>query len=288
MRLEDIVRTNTVLSFDQLKSDPQLVAQIQQILVNGGYLPDRDSKGTSSVDGDLGEKTRAALSLFCEAVLINCMQTGQFGRTFAQRLLDFASPSNTTIVSPTATITAGLVAPMFPGASRSNIATHLPNVLLALRELGLGDKTMINMALSTIRAETAGFMPISEFQSKYNTDPGQHPFNKYDNRTVLGNRGRPDGANFKGRGFVQLTGRDNYDRIGRQIGVDLINNPQLANESLVAAKILARFLKNKESAIRNAIAVNDLALARRAVNGGSHGLDAFKEAFNKGRNILPG
>ena len=54
---------------------------------------------------------------------------------------------------------------------------------------------------------------------------------------------------------------------------------------MVAAKILARFLKNKEPQIREALFNGDLKRARRLVNGGSHGLDRFKTAFNTGKSL---
>jgi predicted chitinase len=62
--------------------------------------------------------------------------------------------------------------------------------------------------------------------------------------------------------------------------------PRQANDPRVAAKILAQFLKNHEDTIRQAIASNDLATARRAVNGGDHGLAEFIDSFNSARQIL--
>ena len=109
----------------------------------------------------------------------------------------------------------------------------------------------------------------------------------YDNRKDLGNQGPPDGARFKGRGFIQLTGRSNYQEIGKALNVDLIAKPALANDPTVAADILALFLKKKELKIREALLENDLRHARRLVNGGSHGLDDFSAAFRTGEILLP-
>ncbi len=153
------------------------------------------------------------------------------------------------------------------------IREHLPNVLRALTNKQLADADMIMMALATIRAETAGFRPIDEGQSEYNTSPKgtphRHPFDMYDNRAkALGNLGEPDGASFKGRGFVQLTGRHNYTLIGAKIGVDLVNHPELGNDSETAAKILAQFLFDAERDVRIALEQGDLKKARQLVNGG--------------------
>jgi putative chitinase len=63
----------------------------------------------------------------------------------------------------------------------------------------------------------------------------------------LGNKVRGDGELFKGRGFIQLTGRDNYTRASEQIFGDdrLVKNPDLASKLDVAAKIALWFWKNQ-------------------------------------------
>lgn len=99
---------------------------------------------------------------------------------------------------------------------------------------------MVCAALGTIRAETEGFVPISEFKSRFNTLPGGAPFAVYDNpKNHLGNRQPGDGERFKGRAFVQLTGRANYERYGQTIGIELAANAELANAPEVAALLLA-------------------------------------------------
>jgi len=61
----------------------------------------------------------------------------------------------------------------------------------------------------------------------------------------LGNKEPGDGFKYRGRGLIQLTGKDNYNRIGKQIGADLVSNPDLVNDSVLAPKIVAAFVKNK-------------------------------------------
>jgi putative chitinase len=47
----------------------------------------------------------------------------------------------------------------------------------------------------------------------------------------MGNRtGTDDGWNFRGRGGSQVTGRENYDKLGQRVGLDLINNSDLVND----------------------------------------------------------
>ena len=185
---------------------------------------------------------------------------------------------------PLAEVTAEHVRRLFPDTPIAPIRTHLGTVLDGLRARGLTDRDMLLMALATIRAETEGFLPIDEGRSPLNTRDA--PFDLYEPGTGagdrLGNTHRGDGPRFKGRGFVQLTGRENYTRIGPQVGADLVARPGLANDPVLAGLILAQFLQNEETAIRTALKAGDLLAARKLVNGGSHGFARFKDAFERG------
>ena len=256
-------------------SGPEVV-KLQERLREVGFNPGRtdgifDSATTSAViafqksegllaDGIAGPRTQGALGLV----------------------------TDTSLPSAIPGVTVVVVSQMFPHTPRGNISTNLPFVLNGLVGEQLVDKPMVLMALATIRAETESFRPISEGQSQFNTSPSGHPFDLYDNRRDLGNQGSPDGERFKGRGFIQLTGRFNYQKHGVAIGLgsQLVDNPDLANDPGIAAKLLASFLKDKERAIKEALLDNDLRLARKLVNGGSHGLDRFTEAFNTGDRLL--
>lgn len=91
----------------------------------------------------------------------------------------------------------------------------------------------------------------------------------------LGNIYPGDGAKYPGRGFIQLTGRDNYTKIGMAIGVDLATNPELAAEPEVAAKIAIYFWKNRGASEK--AKAKDFRGARRAVNGGTLGYEEVQK-----------
>jgi peptidoglycan L-alanyl-D-glutamate endopeptidase CwlK len=259
----------------QLGSNGPRVVALQQQLQQRGFDP-------GEINGQFGTATDKAVRAF-QASVAGLAVDGQAGpNTFAA----LEAPNITS------NVTSGLVAPLFPGARRENIQFQLPHVLKGLLDAALADKSMVLMALGTVRAETGSFEPIDEGISEFNTTPGgPHPFDKYDNRADLGNQGPPDGASFKGRGFVQLTGRANYTNFSRVLGLgtQLVDNPDLANDPVIAGQLLAAFLKDKERQIRTALASQppNLAEARRLVNGGIHGLADFSDAFHRGQGLVP-
>lgn len=76
-----------------------------------------------------------------------------------------------------------------------------------------------------------------------------------------GNKGGSDGWNYRGRGLVQLTGRGNYEQASKALGIDLVNNPDLAADPEVAAKVAAWWHKSK---VGYGV---DVATATRKING---------------------
>jgi peptidoglycan L-alanyl-D-glutamate endopeptidase CwlK len=87
---------------------------------------------------------------------------------------------------------------------------------------------------------------------------------------------------------VQLTGRTNYGRCSHALGLGtrLLDEPDLANDAKIASRIIARFLKDRERSIKEALVAGDLTAARRLINGGSHGLAEFEATFSLGQRLL--
>lgn len=63
----------------------------------------------------------------------------------------------------------------------------------------------------------------------------------YANRLGNGNEASGDGFRYRGSGYKQLTGKDNYRAIGEIVGMDLVGHPEMAREPAAAARIAFAF-----------------------------------------------
>lgn len=127
------------------------------------------------------------------------------------------------------------IRPMFGGSLTSEQVQGIETILDATQGLPIGHRAYL---LATAKHETADTMqPIHERGKKAY-------FNKYEPGTrignALGNTKPGDGYLFRGRGFVQLTGRANYAKASKKLGVDLVGNPDAALDAQTASRILVR------------------------------------------------
>ena len=107
----------------------------------------------------------------------------------------------------------------------------------------------------------------------------------YGGRMGNGVESTGEGYKFRGRGYIQLTGKDNYTRFAKFIGEDTVGNPDLVKTKHPLASAAFFFDSNKLWAIcdRGADEATVIAVTRR-VNGGTIGLadrlKHFKEYYN--------
>lgn len=100
----------------------------------------------------------------------------------------------------------------------------------------------------------------------------------------LGNTEPGDGARYKGRGFIQITGRANYAKFGELTGLDLVTHPDLAIMPDAAARIAAAFwTAHGLNAMADADNIEGIT---RAINGGQNGLADRKEAVADAKVIF--
>lgn len=98
--------------------------------------------------------------------------------------------------------------------------------------------------MSQAAHETLDFKSLKEFGGKLD-------FKKYDPRFAprkakeLGNTKPGDGAKYKGRGYMQITGKWNYEQAGKALGLDLVNKPELLEKPEYAAKAAVWYWKTR-------------------------------------------
>ena len=95
----------------------------------------------------------------------------------------------------------------------------------------------------------------------------------------MGNTEAGDGYRFRGRGYTQLTGRDNYEAASEALGIDLVNNPDMAADPEVAAKVATWYWQSRDG-LSEAAQRGDTREVTRLINGGDNGL-ADREATTR-------
>jgi putative chitinase len=111
--------------------------------------------------------------------------------------------------------------------------------------------------------------PNLEYASQYARQPTKIAGKVYNGR--LGNTSEEEASKYLGRGLIQLTGKENYERCGLAIGVDLLSNPNLLLDPRYAAMSAGWFWNKK--------GLNELADQQehgqitKRINGGTIGLD---------------
>lgn len=145
---------------------------------------------------------------------------------------------------------------------RKSARQHWPAIVAEAQKQGISNKAQLAYILATTVHESGAGTHMQEIASG----------SAYEGRRDLGNTQSGDGVRYKGRGYVQITGRNNYGDWSKRLGMDLVGNPSLAEKPEVAAKILVGGMKmgtftgKKLDDYING-SKTDFAGARRIVNG---------------------
>ena len=99
----------------------------------------------------------------------------------------------------------------------------------------------------------------------------------------LGNA-KDEGYKYRGRGIIQLTGKNNYKYYGEKLNIDLVNNPDLAKEADTAIEIALLFWQEKECGLY--AKMGDVKTVTKLINGGYNGLDDRQKRFDRILKIL--
>ncbi|WP_444904772.1 peptidoglycan-binding protein [Microbulbifer sp. CnH-101-E] len=128
--------------------------------------------------------------------------------------------------------------------------------------------------MGQVTHESAGFRTTEEFASGA----------AYEGRKDLGHIYPGDGKRYKGRGLIQLTGRYNYRKIGKKLGLPLEENPELAAEPTTSLKIACEYWKSRS--INQPADRDDLAEVTRRVQGGDRHIKERRKYLRKAKQAL--
>lgn len=203
--LQNIYDEKLVISLADLKKDVDILQEIQTRLHALNLYP----YGSNDPDGLWGPKTENGIEQFCQIVHLNNMETGLFGPSFAEALIETKETANV----------GRFDLPDWPGGNKNQLAQAIAQ---EAHRQGITDRNQICYIMATIQHETAGtYRPIAEY----------------------GGRNRPY-APYYGRGYVQLTWKYNYEKYSELLGRDFVRYPDQVMEPDVSLFIIVHGMKN--------------------------------------------
>jgi putative chitinase len=191
---------------------------------------------------------------------------------------------------------------------------HIPDTVIA-QIPGVVEKFEINTPLRLAHFlaqcghESGGFKAVSEnlnygaagLQSifkKYFTAESAKEFERkperianivYANRMGNGNQASGEGYKFRGRGYIQLTGKDNYSAFDKTVEDDILASPDLVATKYPLLSAAWFFHKNGLHKIADEGATDAVVTkVTKRVNGGTIGLPDRIKHFNEYNNLLNG
>ncbi len=145
----------------------------------------------------------------------------------------------------------------------------------AAKAAGIINTNELAMFTAQMAHESGGFQYDEEIASGKD----------YEGRSNLGNTQKGDGEKFKGRGYIQLTGRANYKEYGDKLGINLVDHPEKAKDPEVAAAIAVQYWKDR---VKSSDAQSgNVEAVTYAINGGHNGLEDRRKYFEEYKKNLP-
>jgi len=163
---------------------------------------------------------------------------------------------------------------IMPNLSQQKAEQYLPHINRAMSEAGITTKNQKAAFLAQLAHESGQLRYMEEIASG----------SAYEGRRDLGNTQPGDGTRFKGRGPIQLTGRNNYRAAGQALGIDLENNPRRAADPDVGFRTAAWFWKSR--GLNSLAEAGNFREVTRRINGGYNGLSDRQQYYNRALSVL--
>jgi putative chitinase len=129
------------------------------------------------------------------------------------------------------------------------------------------------------------YFPTEAAAAAYARQPQKIANKVYGNRMGNGPESSGEGFKFRGRGYIQLTGKQNYTAFGKAINEDIATNPDLVATKYPLLSAAWFFSKNCLTKCKDASDASVLAVTK-CVNGGTIGLEDRKKHINEALHIL--
>lgn len=165
---------------------------------------------------------------------------------------------------------------IMPNLSADRAEQMVPHLNRAMQEAGINTPQRASAFLAQLAHESGQLRYFEELASGH----------AYEGRRDLGNTQPGDGARFKGRGPIQLTGRANYEAAGRALGLDLVNNPELAARPDVGFRVAAWYWNSR--GLNQLADRGDFDGITQRINGGQNGAADRRQYFARANDVLGG
>ena len=131
------------------------------------------------------------------------------------------------------------------------------------------------------------YFPTEALAKQYERKPEKIANKVYGNRMGNGAEATGDGARYCGRGYIQLTGKDNYTAFGKSINEDIAANPTVVAEKYALLSAAWFFNKNKLHIMADGGATDAVVTSiTKRVNGGTIGLPDRIKHFKEYHALL--
>lgn len=252
--------------------------------------------------GNFGPKTEEAVKAW--QAKNGLTADGIVGPATWAKIMGGATPAPTTPQPSTP-------APQVAGLKLNKLVGHVPQVVIdsipeVASKFGINTPLRVAHFLAQCGHESGGFrvtqenlnysakglngifrkyFPTEAAAAAYARQPQKIANKVYANRMANGSEASGDGYKFRGRGYIQLTGRDNYTQFGKAIGVDIPSNPDLVSSKYALASAAWFWSKNGLNKLAdNGASDTAVTSITKRVNGGTIGLadriKHFKEYYH--------
>ena len=142
-------------------------------------------------------------------------------------------------------------------------------------------KENLNYSADGLRKVFPKYFPTLEAANKYAKQPEKIANKVYGSRMGNGDEASGDGFKFRGRGYIQLTGKDNYAAFDKFVDDDIMANPDLVATKYPLTSAAFFFHKNNLWSVCDKGHSHDVVVAvTKRVNGGTNGLDDRQKNFD--------